>query len=203
MHNKQAELYQEFRPEMKTGDVIAFSGKGRVSEIIKWKTGSPYSHVALVLSTDLGGAFGGVNVLVIESTTLNNLPDVKTGELIKGVQMQWLSKRLQTYDGAAWWGRVTEEITPCGLHNMEAWVRKKHAERTPYDSIQAIGAGVDLLDWMPGIENEPDFNSLFCSELVACAWQAAGLLDEDINASEMTPADIMKLPFIEKHQIKK
>ncbi len=201
MQEKQ-ELYQEFRPQMKTGDVIAFSGKGRVSEIIKWKTGSPYSHVALVLGADLGGAFGGVNMLIIESTTLNNVADAKTGELIKGVQMQWLSKRLQSYNGAAWWGRVTQEITPDGLRNMESWVRKKHDERTPYDSVQAIGAGADLFDWIPGIENEPDFNSLFCSELVARAWQQAGLLDQDFNASEMTPADIMKLPFIEQHQIK-
>lgn len=193
---------QEYRACMKTGDVIAFSGKGRLSEIIKWKTGSQYSHVGLVVATDMQEGFGQ-SVLITESTTLTNLPDATTGEFIKGVQMQWLSQRLDAYDGQAWWGQVKRPLTQFSILNMTKWIRHKHAERTPYDSVQAIGAGLDFFDKMiPGVANEPDFSSLFCSEYVMRAWQIAGLVDETVNPSEMTPADVMAQPFLEIHTLK-
>ncbi len=191
--------YKEYRPQMKTGDVIAFSGKGRLSNLIKRKTDSPYSHVALVVATDLKG-FGN-SVLITESTTLTTLPDAKTGEVIKGVQMQWLSQRLDAYDGQAWWGQVTTPLNWDRKEDMTRWIRRKHTERTPYDAIQAIGAGVDWFDWIPFMENEPDFSSLFCSEYVMRAWQIAGLVDGTVNPSEMTPADVMALPFVEAHAL--
>lgn len=192
-------LYKKHRPQIKTGDVIAFSGNSRISKIIKWKTRSRYSHVGLVWRTDLGLPLDGENVMLIESTTLNNLPDAATGEFIKGIQLQWLSKRLATYNGEAWWGKVNKSIP--NVEAAQMWLRQKHNERTRYDAIQALGAGADLLDWIPGIENDPDFNSLFCSELVARAWQYASLLGNQYNASEMTPKDIMDLDFIETYQL--
>jgi hypothetical protein len=44
-------LYQEARMQMKAGDVIAFSGKGDFSEIIKGPLGPQY--LTLVLSFNL------------------------------------------------------------------------------------------------------------------------------------------------------
>lgn len=193
--------YEDCRKQMKTGDVIAFSGKGRVSELIKWKTGSPYSHVAMVVAVDLSAGFGK-SVMITEATTLLTLPDAKTGELVKGVQMQWLSQRLDAYDGDVWWGQVLESFPVDKLHNMTRWIRQRHVQRTPYDAIQAMGAGMDLFDWIPGVANDPDFSSLFCSEYVMRAWQIAGLVDDTVNPSEMTPADVMALPFVEAHVLK-
>lgn len=186
------ENYQQYRPQMRSGDIIAFSGKGRVSEIIKWKTGSPYSHVGIVLEADMQGAMGQ-SILMIESTSLNNLPDAVTGEFIKGVQMHFLSHRLQSYDGSAWWVPLRKGLSKGAEFNMQKWLRGKHHERTTYDSFQAIGAGVDLFDWFPGLENERDFSSLFCSELVVKALQIAGIIDCHINPSEQTPADVVKM----------
>jgi len=118
------------------------------------------------------------------------------------LQMQWLSARLDAYDGQAWWGQVTKRFPRYGVNNMTTWIRKKHAERTPYDTVQAIGAGADFLDWIPGVENDPDFSSLFCSEYVMRAWQIAGLVHKEANPSEMTPADVMAQPFLEIHTLK-
>ena len=182
--------YEECRGRMSTGDVIAFSGKGRVSEIIKWKTGSPFSHVGMVLDTDMQGGIGKA-VLLIESTSLNNISDASHGELLKGVQMHFLSNRLGSYDGKAWWFPLKNKLSNHGAHNMQQWLRKKHDERTPYDTIQAIGAGADLFDWIPGLQTEPDFSSLFCSELVTRALQIAGVVCEGVNPSEQTPADVV------------
>lgn len=43
--------YAKFREKMKPGDVIAFGGKGRFSELIKWSTKSVVSHVGVILQT--------------------------------------------------------------------------------------------------------------------------------------------------------
>ena len=182
--------YSQIRPAMRTGDVIAFSGKSRVSQIIKWKTGSPYSHVGIVLDNNISGGFGH-SVLLMESTTLNNLPDSKSGELIKGVQMHFLSRRIETYNGEICWFGLQEKLTEAEAFAMQSWLREVHSKRVRYDALQAIGAGADLLDWIPGIENDEDFASLFCSELVGRALQIAGRVCPSLNSSEMTPADII------------
>ena len=82
-------MYQKYRNQMKTGDVIAFSGKGRVSQIIKWKTGSQFSHVGIVLDSNMQGGVGHA-VMLIESTSLRNIPDAVHNEVIKGVQIHFL-----------------------------------------------------------------------------------------------------------------
>ena len=45
--------YKIVRKQMKPGDVIAFGGKGHFSEIIKWTTRGPVSHVGVILQSRL------------------------------------------------------------------------------------------------------------------------------------------------------
>jgi len=45
------------------------------------------------------------------------------------------------------------------------------------------------------MENEPNFDKLFCSELIARAYQVAKVI-EDCNASEMSPGDVVDLPVL-------
>ena len=90
-------LYEEARKQMKAGDVIAFSGKGDFSEIIKWATRSSVSHVGIILQSKLliGDKIqDGMFNQIIESTTLNGF---------SGVTISRLSDRLDTYDGEIWW----------------------------------------------------------------------------------------------------
>jgi hypothetical protein len=187
--------YSAVRDQMKTGDVIAFSGKGRTSNIIKWKTNSDISHVGIVLNTVMEEGFDQ-SVMLIESTSLVNLPDAETKELIKGVQIHWLSKRLETYDGQAYWVPLAKPLEDYEALNMRHWLRRKHAKKTKYDTVQALGSALDVLDGL-GLENEPDFNLLFCSELVTKALKIAGRVPENINPSEMTPADVMHFECLE------
>jgi hypothetical protein len=181
------ETYESVRFRMKTGDVIAFSGKGAFSNIIKWRFGTDCSHVAIVYSEEVG-SFGKV-VMIVESTTLTTLADAQTGDLVKGVQLHFLSKRLDSYDGDAWWVPLKEPLSEQGERKMCAWLRKTHDQRIPYDTAQAIGAGINF--WDSILENDPDFSKLFCSELVARALQIAGVVDEDVNPSETAPSEVV------------
>jgi hypothetical protein len=188
-------VYEQSREQMKTGDVIAFSGKAGFSSLIKWATNSPYSHVGMVLTAHLGGGFGE-SVLIIESTTETDLTDVDNRQVIKGVQLHWLSKRIKMYEGEVFWVPLKDPLPPEGSVEMEAWLRKTHNQKVPYDSVQVMGAGLDLFERL-GLGNQPDFSKLFCSELVARALQIAGVVDPNLSASEQTPKDVVDFPCLQ------
>ncbi|MBO9997441.1 MAG: hypothetical protein J7641_00290 [Cyanobacteria bacterium SID2] len=182
-------LYEHHRPQMKTGDIIAFSGNTGFSQIIKWGTGSAYSHVGMILKLGLSGGFGD-SVMVVESTTETRHQDASPTELIKGVQMNWLSKRMLMYDGAVWWVPLKHPLAPEKQTAVEAWLRDTHNQRVRYDMIQVMGAGLDMFDRV-GLGNSEDISQLFCSELATKALKLGGVVASDINASEQTPADVV------------
>ena len=162
--------YKEARKLMKPGDVIAFGGKGVLSSLIQTVTHSPVSHVSIIMQTEISnGVF--VNQ-IIESN------GKKGGNT--GVQVSRMSERLEGYDGNIWWLPV--------FVNFD---RKKfvgfclNQVGKKYDAPQAIGSAIDFLP-----DQQEDLDKLYCSELVAAALENAGIL-ENINASEMTPADVV------------
>ena len=186
-------LYEEARPKMKAGDVIAFSGKGNFSEIIKWATRANVSHVGVILQSNLlidGESQPGMFNQIIESTSLNGF---------SGVSISRLSDRLSTYDGEIWWLPLRENI----WQNMD---KKKfynfllHQERKEYDMPQAVKSALDALDNVPVIgkatRNVEDFAQFFCSELVAAGLEAGGAIST-INASEVTPIDLCSFSLFE------
>ncbi|TVR14494.1 MAG: hypothetical protein EA395_02555 [Phormidium sp. GEM2.Bin31] len=189
--------YEQHRPQIKTGDVIGFSGNTGFSDVIKWGTGSMYSHVGIVLTASMGGGFGD-SVLVVEATTETSHQVASKGgkELIKGVQMNWLSKRTLMYDGSVWWFPLKEPLSPEGRSKMEAWLRETHSQRVPYDNIQVLGAGIKLWERL-GLSGREDLSRLFCSELVTKALRVAGVVDPEINPSRQTPADVINFPCLD------
>ncbi len=193
------------REHVNTGDVVVFSGRGAVSSVIKRHTGSVWSHVGMAIWTDGFGSETSRRLLCIESTTLNELPDV-TGEYRRGVQMTLLSQRIAAYDGAMWLSRLRRPLESDQQAAMVEWLFRQHASAVPYDAPGGIVAGLDrwenwpkwlriltwpLLGWTRS--RRPDLSRLFCSELVGRALQVAGLVDSAVNVSEMTPADVVGL----------
>jgi hypothetical protein len=179
-------LYKDARDKMKAGDVIAFSGKGNFSDIIKWATRAAVSHVGVILQSKLlvdGDPQSGMFNQIIESTSLNGF---------SGVSVSRLSDRLDTYDGEIWWLPLSQKIS-------EKMDKKKfydfliHQERKEYDMPQAIKSALDAFDKIPVLRNAThnveDFSRFFCSELVAAGLEAAGAIPH-INASEVTPIDL-------------
>lgn len=179
-------LYQEARPQMKAGDVIAFSGKGHFSEIIKWATRAPVSHVGVILQSRLlidGDPQAGMFNQIIESTSLNGF---------SGVTISRLSDRLETYEGEIWWLPLRDDVHD-RMDKGRYYNFLIHQERKEYDMPQAVRSALDALDSVPMVggltRNEEDFSRFFCSELVAAGLEAAGGISR-VNASEVTPIDL-------------
>jgi hypothetical protein len=176
-----AESYTKLRDSLKTGDIVLFSGKGGISAGIKWATVSRWSHVGMILTLPEYDF-----VTIWESTTLSNVEDLDTKTPVKGVQLVPLSARIQSYGGDI----AVRQLSGVELAQEDArelmQLRRDIAGR-PYeeDKIELIKAAYDG----PLGRNAEDLSSLFCSELVAEAYQRLGLLDETKHSNEYTPAD--------------
>jgi hypothetical protein len=189
----QTMLYADARQLMKAGDVIAFSGKGNLSEIIRWATRAPVSHVGVILQSKLlidGNPQPGMFNQIIESTSLNGF---------SGVTISRLSDRLDTYDGDIWWLRLRAAIQSA-MDKAKFYNWLIHQERKPYDLPQAVTSALDALDAIPVLgnltHNVEDFSRFFCSELVAGALEASGAISH-LNASEVTPIDLCSFALFE------
>lgn len=179
-----ATWYAELRDQFNTGDIVLFSGKSGISAGIKWATLNRWSHVGMILRLPEYDF-----VTVWESTTLSNLLDLDTKKPMKGVQLVPFSDRVNKYQGDIA-VRQLENImfTKADIEKL-MMLRKRIAGR-PYeeDKIELMKAAYDG----PFGRNAEDLSSLFCSELVAEAYQTLGLLSEAEPANEYTPADFSK-----------
>lgn len=191
--NCQTILYADARERMKAGDVIAFSGKGHFSELIKWSTKSTVSHVGIILQSQLlidGEQQAGFFNQIIESTSLNGF---------SGVAINRLSDRLDTYSGGIWWLPLEQSIHDT-MDKQKFYDFLLHQQHKEYDMPQAVRSALDAIDNLPGVgavtRNEEDFAKFFCSELAAAGLEAAGAI-EQINASEVTPIDLCSFSLYE------
>ena len=199
--------YKVIRKEMQPGDVIAFSGKGNVSDIIKWATRSQVSHVGIVFESKVvldDTAQKGIIVDVMESTTLQLKKEAS--KAISGVQRNRLSDHITYYNGNIWWLPLKSTIR--SKMNMVALTDfLLHSENKEYDVPQAIMSAIDVLDKTPLLGsltcNVEDFSKFFCSELVAAALEAGNAI-KSLNASEVTPIDLCMFSIYENdyYQIK-
>ena len=180
------EAYDKHRRTLDTGDIVLFSGKGAISQGIKRFTFSHWSHVGMVLKS-----YEFESILLWESTTTTNIPDIESGDPIKGVQIVPLSQRIALYNGAISIRKLTIERNQQRLKSLIKLRKKLRGKKYEKNYIELIKSAYDG----PFGHNTEDLSSLFCSELVAEAYQAMGLLSDDKTekcykpSNEFTPAD--------------
>ena len=90
-------VYEAHRDKMMTGDAVIFSGTGLVSSIIKWRTKSPFTHVAMISRWK---AYETERVLLSHATA----------EM--GVHLVPVSRYLSRHKGSAWWVPLRKEGLP-------------------------------------------------------------------------------------------
>ncbi|MEO5371240.1 MAG: hypothetical protein H7833_14300 [Magnetococcus sp. DMHC-1] len=189
--------YDKARPDMLPGDVIAFSGSGSFSELIKFSTLSSVSHVAVIMQTKLmvdGDPQSGMFNQIIEAVTT------------QGVVIKRLSDKLKDYDGEIWWLPLRRSLQK-SMDKKKFFDFLIHQEGKKYDMPQAVKSALDASDNIPLIgkltHNQEDFSAFFCSELVAGALETAGAI-KHLNASEVTPIDLCRFAIFndDYYQIK-
>lgn len=173
--------YNTIRGELNTGDVVLFSGKGAFSDIIKYGTLSKWSHCGMVLKIPEYDF-----LTVWESTTLSNIEDLTSKMPRKGVQLVPLSDRVQKYSGdisiRKLQGGTLAGNSLMKLMDLRKELRGKRYEQNKMELFKAAYDG-------PFGHNSEDLSSIFCSELVAEAYQRLGLVSNAKPSNEYTPAD--------------
>ena len=185
--------YQDYRSQILPGDVVAFSGSSHFSNIIRWATRSPVSHVGIVFETKVsfgGKAQKGRIIEIMEATGMRRHPE--TGEESAGVQRRRMSLKMQYYDGDIWWLPLSAESRrKFDFDSMANFLMRAEGKR--YDSnSDVIAAAIDTLDsqFAGGIsKNDENFTAFFCSELVSAGLEAAKVI-HNVNSSEVTPFDL-------------
>ncbi len=182
--------YRKWRNQLKTGDIVLFSGKAGISRLIKWYTVSPWSHVGMVIKEPSYDS-----VLIWESLSKSSLPDVQSGLIQPGVQLLALSERIKHYKGQVALRQIAPELSQVQQDKLKQ-LRQELSGR-PYEqsTLALIQAGSNRLFG----KNEENLESLFCSELIAEAYQCIDFLPESLASNKYSPKDFSshaKLPFL-------
>jgi hypothetical protein len=166
--------YPEIRAKLRAGDVIAFSGSGRISRMIQRFTRSGISHVGIVfeiLEDDVR------RVKLMESTTLSG---------VAGVQETYLAERCEGYGGPIWWLPLAERNrSEMDMHRFWKALCDQRGKR--YDYRQVLHHGWDILKLFSQGE---DWRRIYCSELAAIGLKASFVLPMWMNVSEIRPNDL-------------
>lgn len=173
--------YTDIRSQLKTGDIVLFSGKGPLSLGIRWATSSKWSHMGMVLNLEEFDF-----VCVWQSTTLDIAKDVFADKILNGVQLVTMSSLVNGYGGELAIRQLKEaNLDKKDIKNLMNFRKEVSRRDYEWDVIELIKSAYDGL----GGQNVEDLSNLFCSELVAEAYQRLGLLDEIKPSNEYTPAD--------------
>jgi hypothetical protein len=172
--------YETIRSKLQSGDIVLFSGKGGLSTGIKWFTASRWSHLGMVVRPVEFDV-----VLLWEASPITDIKDIQSGKIHKGVRLVALSERIQTYEGEVAIRLLDVEREPKMIDALNELRRELKSRPFEKDVIELLKSAWDG----PLGQNIADLSSLFCSELVAEAYQQMELLSRHKPSNEYTPRD--------------
>lgn len=165
------------------GDILAFSGPGFVSNVIKAVTLGSVSHVGIVSDHEH-------DLAMFESTTLaaGGAHCIIQKELVKGVQAHWTSD-IRMRPGKIWLYRPTRPLSDRERKRLHYFLLGQIGK--DYDYAGAMASGPRLLRWASWLFKDECMNSVFCSELVAAAYERL-LRFEIRSASVYNPNNLLR-----------
>ncbi|WP_139488441.1 hypothetical protein [Brevibacillus dissolubilis] len=196
--------YNHLEKVAKTGDLIFANGTSPGSKIIERVSDGEWSHVGMIIrkaDLHLAGFTPSASLpdlLVLESTDLDNLPDIVTGTYKAGVMLVPLQDRFYTdvagdLDEATFGYRPyqcvgqpasdTSNLTTEQLTRLTNFISYVHG--TPQAShVRMMGEyGAGLIGLYVSME------TYFCSKLIAQAYIAMGLLPSTTVPNGLSPDD--------------
>lgn len=173
--------YQQVYPDIDTGDLVLFSGKGGESTLVRLLSNSRWSHIGMAVRL-----VDRNDLLLWESAPSEDLTELAHVHAPGGVRLVPLRERLRHYVGHV-------AVRHLRVHRRSEMLSAFHAFREevtgrPYeqDRWELFKAPYD---GPFGANREESLSSVFCSELVAAAYQRMGLLPPDPPSNEYIPAD--------------
>ena len=174
------------RPEPKAGDILGFSGDSWLSVGINLATyGIPFwslSHVGIL------GEHNG-ELLLFESTGLNDLPCAIQGRRVSGTQAHRLDECIETYNGKVWHYPLCRPLCQFENRKLSTFLHE-HLDKD-YDAIGAFRAAGVGWSWLESKLRPQDLSSLFCSEYCASAHAHVGLFRTD-HVSRWSPNRLVR-----------
>ncbi len=171
----------------KSGDLIGFSAADPLGALINVSTlGWPFwplcwrglTHVG-VIATDAAGTPG-----IWEATSLCDLPCIYCGAIHTGLQSHGIWTRIKSYRGAVWHYPLRLPLDTIEQSQIRRYAEKFHG--CSYDYLGAAQSRSLCLGWLRRLCIGESLESLFCSEFVASAWEAAEIWDTP-NVSRWNP----------------
>jgi hypothetical protein len=171
--------YDQARTRVQDGDVLMYRGLSLASRVIRWATGSPYSHAGLAV-------WWNDRLMVLEAVG-------------RGVMVTPLSANVKGYHGDVEWFTSAE---PIGLEERGRLVEMAQMELgKEYATWKAVLLGLRRL--LGGtIDRRDSFRAeqkLFCSLYVAAVYNAIGRdLKKGVSDSFTAPSDIARSPLLRR-----
>lgn len=200
-------MNEEVNISPENGDVVVFRGRGNLISRLIRKVCHNYSHVGMVIDRDVVGRVGiaitndlrftpDSDLYIVESTTLDGLPDVITGRQYKGVKISRFNERIATYNGEIWIRQLQDDVYSIDPIKLANSVYAYHGR--PYER-RLIILVASVVDWVPIfgkrinklIRGRHDA-SMFCTEVDAAIRQDVGQADYSDDPEEVNPGDYMR-----------
>jgi len=167
--------------ELKTGDLVLFSGIDPYSRLVKVGTSSRWSHVGIIVNTP------EYDFLTMwESSIREDTVDVEINAHREGVRLVSFLERVRAFEGdisiRRLQGDTLNKQNLLRLMLLREELRGRAYERNKFELIRASNERAFC-------NKEEDLSSLFCSELVAEAYQRLGLLTEEKPSNDYAPVD--------------
>jgi hypothetical protein len=176
--------FAELRSTLDSGDLVLFGGDSPVCRRLKRLMRSRWSHVGLVAR-----AAGIDRPLLWEATADTDLKDVVTGQVKAGVQMVDLEEWITHYAGETAIRKLRVERTAEMRAALASFLQEVHGRPYERNGLELLRA---TYEGPLGKNRREDLSSLFCSELVAAAYQRMGLLPAEPPSNEYTPRDFSR-----------
>lgn len=166
---------------LKTGDIVLFSGRCKVARMIQVLTLCKWSHIGVIVNHPIDG------ICSYESTHNQNWPGLDIGRKTQGVQRVKLESRIETYPGDIAIMRLHDvTLSDFDLRSLDNFIEMSVGVPFENNYIEAF------LSMFKFLRNKGDFNYRFCSEHVGGVWSVLNILGLDHDLHKLTPADFAK-----------
>lgn len=161
------DIYQRYRPDMKTGDLLLWSTNSLLGAVIRYFSKAAVNHASLV-----------IRLQEYEGTERRRFT---TEALEHGIILNLLSKRIAEYNGSVWWYPLKDEWND---RRTEIGEKAMSYIGTPYDYKSLFKNAFGKVS--------ADARELFCSEYCFICYGMAG---ESPTPGDMPGLGIFKQPI--------